>query len=613
MMADNQMMILEIDEALRQRNFRAYQKRYGICPSIDPEEKKKYLVTQAGDGGLVLCIRMTDGETERWVPLNSMEAPASEARQWAEEIEIPNKRTIVFLLGFSIGYQLAALMQALRPDTDYYVYEPQEGLFAFICGFIDISELFLPDSRVTLALPGWPEGQLFQLLQNAVLWGRTQLLVLKSPGYADHASFTAMGRRLLSMMEENRNYNRYIGRRAFQNRLHAWGRLADNAFVYDLLDRIPASMPIVIVAAGPSLVHNAGLLRELKGRAMIVCVDRAVHTLEQFDITPDLLVTVDAIKDTSYLVSPMTDTIPLLCSFQSMKRTQEHFDGRCIYCHPLEEEKLIPGIRRRITKRVDSSGNVAGVALSVFLAHGSKTVILVGQDLAMAGKESHSDGSHVGLSKGSKIVFVEGIDGKPVASREDWVGFLRSYEQVIRLFPKTRVIDATEGGAKIHGSEVMTLREAIDSFCAVTWDLEAVFRDLPRAQTHVEHEETIRLMQQWQTELKQITQACSEVIPLYEKIIRICRFHDIREKRNESLLKKADQVRSRINELPVNSILEQSWIERTEMIPDRMLVARNNEEALPVFEEALAYYRHLPEDCRSLSEAIQAVIDECED
>ena len=53
-----------------------------------------------------------------------------------------------------------------------------------------------------------------------------------------------------------------------------------------------------------------------------------------------------------------------------------------------------------------------------------------------------------------------------VTTRPDWYNFLKWYEEALLSMKKARedirVIDATEGGAKIHGTEIMTLQNAID-------------------------------------------------------------------------------------------------------------------------------------------------------
>ena len=602
------MNCLMIDEVLRQRNLAAYEARYRVRPTVDPQENEKYAVTQAADGKPVLCIRMTDGYNDQWVPMNSMESPVDEVTEWAGRIHIANKRTTVAMLGFGMGYQLAALMKCLRPDTTFVIYEPQEGMFSFICGFIDLTELFRLDSKVSLILPSCSSVFFYYCLQNDVLQHFSQALPIRLPYYAKNDVFETAWVQVSDAIETNVAYRQLYGRKSLTNRMYAWMDLWKSTVLDDWLDRVPKEMPVVIVAAGPSLVKNVELLQELKGRAMIVCVDRAFHILEEHSVVPDLLVTVDADKAPDYLLSSENDDLPLLCAFQANVETQKRYQGDKIYCHALLLEKMIPGIGKRIRVQAELGGNVAGAALITFLVHGTHDIILVGQDLAMSGRESHADGSNVGLSIGSGIVFIEGIDGKPVASRGDWLMFLRVYEQYLKLFPGPRVIDATEGGARIHGTDVMTLRQVLDEVCLRSWDVASCLHDLPKAHTEDEHIEMIGAMEHWREELTQIEADSQELVTLCEKLVMVCRHHDISDKKNLNMMERIDTLRGRICESEVNEMLERMWVEDPGSIPDRTFVVRNNEEALPVFEQAAQYFRHLPEDCRSLSQAIEEVL-----
>ena len=72
--------------------------------------------------------------------------------------------------------------------------------------------------------------------------------------------------------------------------------------------------------------------------------------------------------------------------------------------------------------------------------------------------------------------WVEGNYEEKVPTRTDLQVFLNWYESTIRLYKgyvkDLRVINATEGGAKIEGTEVMTLKDAIEENCRKDVDIE---------------------------------------------------------------------------------------------------------------------------------------------
>jgi hypothetical protein len=51
--------------------------------------------------------------------------------------------------------------------------------------------------------------------------------------------------------------------------------------------------PAIIVAPGPSLQKNISLLKEIKGRALIICILHALAYLQKEDIHPDFVIHVD--------------------------------------------------------------------------------------------------------------------------------------------------------------------------------------------------------------------------------------------------------------------------------------------------------------------------------
>ena len=73
--------------------------------------------------------------------------------------------------------------------------------------------------------------------------------------------------------------------------------------------------------------------------------------------------------------------------------------------------------------------------------------------------------------------WVEGNYEEKVPTQTDLYSFLNWYVETIREFKEHvkdfRVINATEGGAKIDGTEVMTLKEAIAQTCTKEVDIAA--------------------------------------------------------------------------------------------------------------------------------------------
>ena len=203
--------------------------------------------------------------------------------------------------------------------------------------------------------------------------------------------------------------------------------LCDAYKTIQLYETIPFDVTGIVVAAGPSLNKNIKELKKAKGKALIIAVDTAIKPLLNAGIVPDMFFIVDALK-------------------------------------PVELVEIA----------------VATNAFSLLYKIGLKTIILVGQDLALTGNKSHADGTF--QEKMPEIdttdcQWVEGNYEEKVPTRTDLYSFLNWYVETIQECKEHvkdfRVINATEGGARIDGTEVMTLKEAIAQTCTKEVDIAA--------------------------------------------------------------------------------------------------------------------------------------------
>lgn len=63
-----------------------------------------------------------------------------------------------------------------------------------------------------------------------------------------------------------------------------------------------------------------------------------------------------------------------------------------------------------------------------------------------------------------------------VETRGDFYVYLVWFNQAVKEAEgRMEVINATEGGARIEGTKVMTFQEAVDAYCTTEYDIEAIF------------------------------------------------------------------------------------------------------------------------------------------
>ena len=125
-----------------------------------------------------------------------------------------------------------------------------------------------------------------------------------------------------------------------------------------------------------------------------------------------------------------------------------------------------------------SGGSVATAAFEIARILKSKVVILVGQDLAYLGDNTHAGGIAERISDGDSL-FVEDIYGGQIRTRNDWLRYLQWFEAAAKqLEGQIKIIDATEGGAKIQGTMIMRLQDAIAKYCRKAFCFEDILNEM---------------------------------------------------------------------------------------------------------------------------------------
>lgn len=250
--------------------------------------------------------------------------------------------------------------------------------------------------------------------------------------------------------------------------------LSHQASVQNLIDAIKeeniAGIPAVLIAAGPSLDNNIMDLLPYQEKVFIICLDSAVRTAARWGIIPDLLICVDPRKNPELFDNELGAKIPLISHMYCNYNVTKKCGGRRFYSGDRDNfEKCLLERYHTDLKALSTGGTVANTAFSLLREMGFQTIILIGQDLAYPGKRTHTvdanDEREIAESSDGRYFYVDGIDGNPVLSEFNMCLYRQWFEEQIIRFPDLEVIDATEGGALIKGTKIMTLKEALMQYC----------------------------------------------------------------------------------------------------------------------------------------------------
>lgn len=128
---------------------------------------------------------------------------------------------------------------------------------------------------------------------------------------------------------------------------------------------------------------------------------------------------------------------------------------------------------KRVTKMPIIQGSGGGSVAHYMTLHaiymGCNPIIFIGQDLAYGSDKKYSDfakikGESIEETKGENDVYVEGVNESIVKSDIYLNSFRIEFENIIQRYPQVKFINATEGGARIHGTTEMCLKDALKKY-----------------------------------------------------------------------------------------------------------------------------------------------------
>lgn len=281
-----------------------------------------------------------------------------------------------------------------------------------------------------------------------------------------------------------------------------------------------AGKPCVIVSPGPSLAKNVHLLKELKGRALIITVNRAVAALHRAGVVPDLVMMLDPLDLRYHFEGVPVESIGGLVLGATVHPDIYRFPVQRIFTFAANSQ-LDDWIFSSLgeTANLPSGGSVSCSAASLAMKWGCDPIILVGQDLAFSddqyyvsttsdggmrvrssgdGRTFVTEGYSAGLAKlptirgaratkPERILHVRGYYGGTVATSFMLQLFLRWFAGAAKTVTRMgrSLVNCTEGGAYIEGAEHLSLADAIGRYARAPFDvtdrLDAAVATNPRA------------------------------------------------------------------------------------------------------------------------------------
>jgi hypothetical protein len=541
---------MDIDQWLKEK----YPKIYTKLKDTSQDDDYRLNILPAKLGGDTLQY---ESESKK-IFIHSSYDPIKEANCWANNIDL-KQDSVVIVYGLGLGYHVEQLLKRMGDANRLLIVEPSASIFLHAVEMNWVRQL-LEDKRVFISVADDQKGITFFLSQYIAYDKMEHCIFVDFGPYSrifsrNYKDFTDAIRDVINAKVVNRN-----------TLLHFAAQWQDNFFANlpYALQSIPVSQlmhkfsdrPMVIVSAGPSLNKNMHLLKEIRDKALILCVGTALKALLKNDIMPHAVISVDGGYPNYVHFKDIACDVPLIYSLTLHPGIIKEWEGPRLIMgifDPMSlwlQEKLGMPIGM-----VMSGPSVANVAFSLAATMKANPIILIGQDLAYANDgRTHAEGTTYEKDRvqidDKKYKYVEGIDGHLVPTSPSFLSFLTWFEEAVQgLDVDVTVIDATEGGAKIHGTKIMTFRDAIDQYCNENIETTSIINELIAEHEPLSQEKLRQIIDELEeglTALKDIKRWSRNGVRLSDKLLDVYKYgasHNVNR-----ILKRLDEIDDKIKE-----------------------------------------------------------------
>lgn len=526
---------------------------------FDSFESKNTNVQTAKDGTQIITYQNDDYE---WF-FNSKFEPIQVAKDWVSQVGKIETLATVVMFGLGNGMILKNFIKATNDSVIFIIYEPSVDIFLLAMNEIDFSFL---ENRVFMVVEGINEEYLEIFFQSFVKY--ENLSVCKFIGHPNYWSCFSLESKnyflklqaLLKHMEANENTKLRMGEGYYKNVLMNIKQLGSSSILDQIKDsvgnKIPESLPAIIISAGPSLSKNIKELKKARNKAFLIATDSALIGLLDEEIIPDVYVTIDPLKPLNRFKDERINKIPLICTESARFEVVESNMDKKIFANDSY------GYGNAFLKEldhpyqlIDQGGSVATFAYSIAKNIGFTTILLVGQDLAFTDDTRYYDQvkewSDIDVSSGDNYVVVEDIYGHTIKTSKDMAYYLEWFEKQIQNDVQIEVIDATEGGARIKGSKIMTLSKAIDEKCKIDFDMTAYLRGIPDTLNDTKKQKLSELIKKVPQNYEELYDCAKRGIELYQSLIDLLQDENSSTSKMAEVTRKIGQISKQIEDNPV--------------------------------------------------------------
>ena len=489
---------------------------------------------------------------------------------------VPNSP--ILIVGMGNLHYLEEILDKTHDSVVILIYEPVFSIFYKQLEMIDIESVF-KKRLIALIVEGINEEELKSFMSSMLKADKIPLMKsFTLPNYEEIA------------LEKVHNFYKTMKEVVSDYRTNVYTKISFNKVVADnfyhnvnyirtgykagqLYAALPKDIPAIVVAAGPSLNKNIKELKRAKNKAFIIAVDTAIKPLLKEGIVPDMYAMLDGKKPLDLVEVESAKKIPLITLVTGAKAILNYHQGKKFFVD--ESYNYITkmcSMNGKQMERLSYGGSVATLAFSLACNLGFNTVIMVGQDLAYTGNKSHADGTFrekMEEEDTAQYLMVPGNYEEKVPTLPNLDNYRRWFADFIEYWNKihrVRFINATEGGARIEGTELLTLKEAIDQECSKEADIESCIEKLEPLFNKEEQRKILEYFHDTPKKIHEIILLAREGKKCYQKLDRLCKNGNIDKRAYVKLLTRIKKNRKSIEKNENYQIMSETMVYAEQII-----------------------------------------------
>jgi hypothetical protein len=432
------------------------------------------------------------------------ETPEADDESVDDDLENPS----FFVSGLGLGYAVIALEERFtRPLV--IVAEDDLGLIKAAMCVCDFSTM-LAERRMTF-LASADKATVHANLRAALIHLMLGIKFITMPHTARyHASFHS---EITGLLRDFVSYSRVQVMSLLRHARATCRNVAFNLATYvrqpgvEIFRNRAKRYPAILVAAGPSLARNLDQLSALKDRAVIIAVQTVLKTLLARGAPPHFVTSLDFHEISAQFFRDIDDFADTILVAEP-KATHAVIDTFCGRTHLLRSEFADDILQDAAPQRdALSAGSTVAHLAYYFAEHlGCDPIILVGQDLSFSEGLYYPPGMQIEriwapelgrfntieTKQWERIVRhrrglrkVTDVHGRQTYTDDQLFTYAEQFQSDFLTTP-TRIIHAGEGGMRLAGTEIMTLRDAVERYCQrpLPADLFAAPEERPSPDLH---------------------------------------------------------------------------------------------------------------------------------